>query len=112
MRIQSICSMAAAAALLVGCSSAETRKHAGGPNLNDQNVLSGGPVVGTTLADLPAPVKHTLQQQMPTAEVADIDKVERNGKIVYEITFAEPGKNPTIYIAADGTLWSPSEMHK
>ena len=105
-----ILTLCAAAALLAGC--AETRQHFGASGENDRNVLSGGPVTGTTIADLPQPVKDTLQQKVPHAEIADIDKSTRNGKLVYAITFAEPGKNPTMYVTEDGKIWSEADLQK
>ena len=85
------------------------RKNMGAANENDQNVLTGGPVTGTRLSDLPEPVRQTLKQSVPTAEVADIDKQTLDGQVVYKISFAEPGKNPTIYISPDGkTVQNPN----
>jgi hypothetical protein len=109
MKIQIVC-LFAAVGLLAGC--AESRQSMGASAENDQNVLTGGPVTGTTLKDLPSPVREALQKQMPRAEVADIDKTTRNGKVVYEISFAEPGKNPKVYISEDGQMLSNSEIHQ
>ena len=92
----------AVVAMLAGCT--EVRKNMGAANENDQNVLTGGPVSGTRLKDLPEPVRETLKQRVPTAEVADIDKQTQNGKVVYKISFSEPGKNPTLYISQDGQI--------
>jgi hypothetical protein len=89
-------------AILAGC--AEVRKNMGAANENDQNVLTGGPVSGTRLKDLPQPVRDTLKQKVPTAEVADIDKQTQNGKVVYKISFSEAGKNPAMYISQDGQV--------
>jgi hypothetical protein len=101
MKIQILCSLAAAA-LLMGC--AETRHDMGAAVQNDQNVLTGGPVTGTTLADLPQAVKNTLRQRAPRAEIADIDQTTRDGRVVYEVSFIEQGKNPKLYISEDGQL--------
>ena len=101
MKTQILCAVAAVA-LITGC--AETRKSMGAASENDQNVLTGGPVTGTRLKDLPQPVRDTLKDRFSTAEVADIDKQTQNGKIVYRISFAEPGKNPSITIAEDGSV--------
>src|SRR6266478_1634694 len=92
----------AAVATVAGCT--EMRKNMGASNENDQNVLTGGPVTGTRLNDLPEDVRRTLRELVPTAEVADIDKQTVNGQIVYKISFAEPGKNPTIFITQDGKV--------
>ena len=80
------------------------RKNMGASKENDQNVLTGGPVTGTRLGDLPESVRETLKERVPTAEVADIDKQTMDGQVVYKISFAEPGKNPTIYITIDGKV--------
>src|SRR5262245_55607623 len=110
MKTQILCAVAAVA-LMTGC--AETRKHMGASAENDQNVLTGGPVAGTRLKDLPQAVRDVLKDRMPTAEVADIDKQTQNGKTVYKISFAEPGKNPAIYIAEDGmVIQSPNSFTK
>ena len=101
MKIQILCAVAAVA-LATGCT--EVRKHMGAANENDQNVLTGGPVSGTKLKDLPEQVRNSLKDRAPTAEVSDIDKETRDGKVVYKVTFAEPGKNPALYITADGNV--------
>ena len=92
----------AAAALITGC--AESRKHAGAAAENDSNVLTGGPMVGTRIQDLPAPVQATLQQRAPTAEIAGLDKERENGRTFYKISFIEPGHNPVMWIAEDGSV--------
>jgi len=101
MKNQILCAIAAIT-LVSGCS--ETRKHMGASNENDQNVLTGGPVTGTKVKDLPQAVRETLKKRFSTAEVADIDKQTKDGRTVYKISFMEPGKNPTIYVAEDGSV--------
>jgi len=101
MKTKILCAIAVAG-LVVGC--AETRQHMGASAENDHNVLTGGPVTGTTLRDLPTAVRDSLHQQAASAEVADIDKQTRGGRVVYRISFMEPGKNPVLFIAEDGTL--------
>jgi hypothetical protein len=101
MKTQLLC-VIASVALLAGC--AEMHKHMGGGNDNDHNVLTGGPVTGTTVKDLPQPVKTTLKEKAPSAEIADIDKETQAGRVIYRITFSEPGKNPAMYISEDGSI--------
>jgi len=100
MKTQILCAIASAA-LLVGCSG--MRESMGGAE-NDRNVLTGGPVTGTTINDLPPPVKNRLKELAPTAEIADIDKQTQGGRAIYRITFTEPARNPTMYISQDGTI--------
>src|SRR5215472_10338895 len=101
MKTQVLC-LAAIVALAVGC--AEARKDMGASAENDQNVLTGGPVTGTTIKDLPQPVKDALQQRVPTAEIANITKENENGRVVYKISFIQPGTNPTMYFGEDGQV--------
>ncbi len=100
MKTQIICAIASVA-LLLGCSS--MRENMGGAE-NDKNVLTGGPVTGTTINDLPQPVKDTLKEKAGSAEIADIDKQSQGGRVIYRITFTEPGRNPTMYISQDGSI--------
>jgi hypothetical protein len=100
MKTRILCAIVSAA-LLLGCSG--MRKSMGGAE-NDRNVLTGGPVTGTTINDLPEPVKKRLKELAPTAEIADIDKQTQGGRVIYRITFTEAGRNPTMYISQDGTL--------
>jgi hypothetical protein len=100
MKTQILCAIASVA-LLVGCS--EMRKSMGGAE-HDKNVLTGGPVTGTTINDLPQAVKNTLKEKAGSAEIADIDKQSQGGRVIYRITFTEPAKNPTMYISQDGSI--------
>jgi len=109
MKIALLC-VVAAIALVTGCT--ETRKNMGAANENDRNVLTGGPVTGTRIADLPDSVSKRLKESVPNGEVADIDKQTMDGKTVYKISFAEPGKNPSIYIAEDGTVVQKKSFSK
>ncbi len=101
MKTQILC-VIASAAVLVGCSS--TRNNMGGGADNDKNVLTGGPVTGTTVKDLPQAVKNTLKEKAPSAEIADIDKQSQGGRVIYRITFSEPARNPTMYLSQDGSI--------
>ena len=101
MKTRILCEIALAA-LLVGCSG--MREGMGGGAENDKNVLTGGPVTGTTIKDLPEPVKNKLKELVPSAEIADIDKQTQGGRVIYRITFSESARNPTMYISQDGTL--------
>ncbi len=110
MKIRILVGIASAALLVGGCSS--MRQHMGASAENDQNVLTGGPIVGTTIADLPQAVKSTLQQRAPHAEISDIEKTSQNGQAAYRISFLNPSQNPTLVISQDGKVLSPSEMNE
>ena len=91
----------AAAAMMAGCS--ETPQNMGAAVDNDQNVLTGGPITGTTIEELPASVKRALKVRVPHAEISSIDKTHRNGSVVYEFSFLN-SDNPDIYLRDDGAV--------
>jgi len=91
----------AAIALLTGCS--ETPQFQGAAVDNDQNVLTGGPITGTTIQDLPTPVKELLKARVPHSEIVSITKSRRNGSVVYNISFAD-SETPELYLRADGQV--------
>ena len=95
----------AAAVLLTGCLQPPANQGSqGAASDNDQNVLTGGPITGTTLKDLPPAVLETLKRRAPHDEVADIDKTTHNGQVVYEIRFTSD-QNPKLFIREDGRLY-------
>jgi len=78
----------------------------------DRGVVSTDPAYSPPLArvpsmkvsELPEPVQTTIRQQAAGREVADVDKETWNGKTVYEVEFAQAGRNAQIHIAEDGTV--------
>src|SRR5262245_39916343 len=99
MRTLLLCA-ALALAFTSGCSH---RKGVGGTS-GDHNVLTGGPGTGTRISDLPRPVRDTLKKQVPSGEVADIDKQILGSDVVYKISFTDPSNTPSLYIAQDGRV--------
>ena len=91
----------AAVAMFAGCS--ETPQYMGAAVDTDQNVLTGGPIIGTTIQDLPAAVKETLKERVPHAEIASITKKRRDKSVVYEISFLS-SENANIYLRDDGKV--------
>lgn len=106
MRITIITLTAAAAILLAGCT--ETPEgHMGAAVDNDQNVLTGGPITGTTIEELPGTVKETLKERVPHAEIATIEKTRRDGQLVYAFNFVDTDTTPALYVRKDGTVVPP-----
>jgi hypothetical protein len=102
MRIR-IFALAVAAMMLAGCT--ETPQNMGAAVDRDQNVLTGGPITGTTLLDLPPAVQNALKKCAPHAEITSIEKSSRNGRIVYEFTFLESENDtPDLYLRDDGQV--------
>ena len=92
-----------AAMLLMMACGCTSHKHMGAGE-GEGIVLTGGPVTGTRLSDLPAPVRDALRKQVPTGEVVDIDKQNLDGQMIYKFSFAEPGRNPALCISEDGKI--------
>ena len=66
--------------------------------------IKGSATTKSQLSALPEPVRKTVQKQVGNAEIAGINKKDDNGRVIYEIEFKDSGKNPTIKVAADGTI--------
>ena len=60
--------------------------------------------VGTQLSALPESVQKTIQAHAPDAPIANISHETDNGRTVYDVSFQDTGKNPSIKVADDGTL--------
>ncbi|MDB6121202.1 MAG: hypothetical protein JWQ71_195 [Pedosphaera sp.] len=69
-----------------------------------------GPIIGTTMKDLPVAVRQTIMEKAPNAEVTDIDKKTRDGRVTYEVTFKDTGKNPKMLLNEDGSV--AEDLHK
>lgn len=100
MKLRIFSVIAVAAIMAVGCR--QTPEHMGAAVDNDSNVLTGGPITGITLQDLPPAVKETIKQQAPHAEIELIEKKTRNGEPVYAFTFTESSNTPKLYVSEDG----------
>jgi len=101
MRLNIFLTILPAFALVVGCS--ETPQFVGAAVDNDQNVLTGGPITGTTMEDLPAAVKVALKERVPQAEIVSITKSRREKTVVYDISFANSDTRE-LYVRDDGKI--------
>jgi hypothetical protein len=59
---------------------------------------------GTKFSALPEVVQKTIKDKAPNADIADISRHDKDGRVIYEVEFRDKGKNPTMKIADDGTL--------
>lgn len=75
---------------------------AAGAPVDKPNVITGGPVSGITLNDLPTPVVKAIQRQAPDAEVDTILKEVHKDQTSYVITFKDH-MHSTLHLASDGT---------
>lgn len=69
-----------------------------------QKALTPTGAVGTKFSALPEKVQATIREKAPNAQIADISRHEDNGRVYYEVSFEDQGKNPSIKVADDGTL--------
>lgn len=69
---------------------------------NDQNVLTGGPITGVTIDDLPKSVKTALQVRVPHAEIASISRSKVDRHAVYEISFIDSDSYAPLRLRDDG----------
>jgi hypothetical protein len=80
----------AAAALLTACGTTESKMG-----------------MGASLQDLPQAAQASVQQQIGSAQILDIDKERRTGREVYEVTYQDSsGQKQKLHVAADGTILS------
>lgn len=72
-----------------------------------ERMLTPTGATGTSYSSLPESVQKTIKAQAPNAQISSISRHEDNGRTIYEISFQDQGKNPTMKIADDGTLVQP-----
>lgn len=58
-----------------------------------------------TMAELPAPVRETVQRELATAEIGEIERDDDDrGGTVYEIEFRENNQKFELDVSADGRV--------
>ena len=57
-----------------------------------------------TIAQVPAPVRATIEKVTAGSTIKQIEKIEANGKITYEVEYMKDGKELDAYIAEDGKI--------
>jgi hypothetical protein len=79
-----------AAAALVGCKSSEGKSE-----------------VKVAMADVPAPVKATLEHEAAGGKITEVEKETKNGKVVYSADVTDKaGKKWDVDVGEDGKLIS------
>lgn len=69
-----------------------------------ERLLTPTGATGTKLSALPEKAQKTIQSKAPDAQIVDISRHEKDGRVYYEVEFKDKGKNPTMKVADDGTL--------
>ena len=76
-------------------------------------VQHGGGAKDDSLSALPMGVRMAIEEHAPKAQVADIHRIEQNGRVVYEVEYAGKEPRPVLHVAMDGTvLKKPGEVAK
>jgi hypothetical protein len=66
-------------------------------------MLTGGPVTGVTLSDLPPKVVKAIQRNAPDAEIDFITKETKGDQVTYIINFKNH-THPVLYLSQEGTV--------
>jgi hypothetical protein len=56
-----------------------------------------------TIDQVPAPVRTAIEKSTAGSAIKSIEKIERNGKVTYEVEYTKDGKELDAYFAEDGT---------
>ena len=80
------------------------RDKAVGATGSGSDLTTGSSTKDLKFTQLPAKVQKAIRDQAPTAKIADIKRRNRDGRVVYEISFEDKGANPSMTVAEDGTI--------
>ena len=69
-----------------------------------ERALTPTGATGTKFSALPEKAQKTIKDKAPDAQITNISRQEKDGRVIYEVEFKDTGKNPTIRVADDGTL--------
>lgn len=69
-----------------------------------ERVLTPTGGTGTPLSALPEAVQKTILSKAPNGAISSITRHENNGRVIYEVSFQDAGRNPALQVADDGTL--------
>ena len=56
-----------------------------------------------TISQVPAPVKIAIEKVTAGSKIKSIEKIERGGKVTYEVEYIRDGKELDAYFTEDGT---------
>ena len=74
-----------------------------GPTVVERALTPTG-ATGTKLSALPEAAQKTILAKSPSFPIAGISRLERDGRVIYEVEFSEPGTNSVLQVGQDGTL--------
>jgi hypothetical protein len=56
-----------------------------------------------TITQVPGPVRAAIEKVTTGSKIKSIEKIERNGKVTYEVEYEKEGKELDAYFTEDGT---------
>ena len=56
-----------------------------------------------TISEVPSPVRTAIEKVTAGSTTKSIEKIERDGKVTYEVEYVRDGKELDAYFAEDGT---------
>ena len=69
-----------------------------------EKALTPTGATGTQFSALPESVQKAIQTRAPQANIADVSRHERDGRVYYRVEFSDPNVNPPMEVAEDGTV--------
>jgi len=69
-----------------------------------ERALTPTGAVGTKLSALPEKAQTVIKAKAPDAEISDISRQEKDGKVIYVVSFKDKDKNPTLKVTDDGMV--------
>ncbi len=69
-----------------------------------ERALASPGATGTKFSSLPEKAQKTIKQHAPDAEITDVTRQEKDGRVFYEVGFMDKGTKSTLRVAEDGQL--------
>jgi hypothetical protein len=74
-----------------------------GPIVTTSCGLFGKKETVVTIDQVPSPVRTAIEKVTAGSKIKGIEKIERDGKVTYEVEYMKDGKELDAYFAEDGT---------
>ena len=65
--------------------------------------LFGKKETTVTITQVPAPVRASIEKITAGSQIKSIEKIERDGKVTYEVEYVKDGKEMDAYFGEDGS---------
>jgi len=97
------------AGLLAGCATRESASpEPETPRDNTRSAYSQPlSTPGSRFASLPQPVRNTVLAEAGMAEITDVKKESKEGRMIYTVYFRDPRVFPPLIVGADGSVLHP-----